>query len=82
MNAKELTKLDFVFDLYGSLEPDENDDVLIKKNVKVDYTIYNKLVQIAASEGVTINELLVNIYMLYCNEYITHNSRKNDYFND
>lgn len=82
MNASDLLFMDFLFDAFSSLAiNDENDTILIKKNVKIDYTIYNKLVQIAASQGIKIQELIIDIYMLYINEYIVHNSKKNDYNN-
>ena len=83
MNASDLLLMDFLFDAFSSLAiNDENDTFLIKKNVKIDYTIYNKLVQIAASQDIEIQELIIDIYMLYINEFICHNSKKNDYFNN
>jgi NRPS condensation-like uncharacterized protein len=82
MTAKELTQIDFVFDLFSSLDTDDNDDtVLIKKNVKIDYNVYNKLVKIAEEQDVSLNELIVDIYMLYLNEYLMNNSKSNKYIN-
>ena len=77
MTAKELTRIDFVFDLYDSLEHDESDTVLIKKNVKIDYNVYNKLVKIAEEQDISMNELVNDIYLLYINEFLIHHTKQN-----
>ena len=78
MNAKTLTHIDFLFDLFDSLDHDSN-DVLIKKNVRLDFTVYNKLVQIAKEQDISFNELLNDIYMHYVNEFYIHNSKQYKY---
>jgi hypothetical protein len=65
MDALVLTALDEVFDIYGQHDDQEK----IRKKVSIDYSTYGKLTTISEQYGISVQELLLHIYMLYVNEY-------------
>jgi hypothetical protein len=66
----QIVLLDQLFCLYDNYSGET-----IEKKISIEYNLYNKLIAIAETEEITLQELLEYIYLYYINTYEKNNSR-------
>jgi hypothetical protein len=70
MKAEEITALDYVFDAYDQQYSDSIDSTeYITKKINIEYTTYHKMLSIADDLQISIQELIIYLFILYSNEY-------------